>query len=29
MIKLIYNQFRNAAVQEVTEELFLPVLQTQ
>jgi F-type H+-transporting ATPase subunit gamma len=26
IIKLIYNQFRNAAVQEVTEELFLPVL---
>lgn len=26
LIKIIYNQFRNAAVQEVTEELFLPVL---
>jgi F-type H+-transporting ATPase subunit gamma len=26
LVKLIYNQFRNAAVQEVTEELFLPVL---
>ena len=26
IVKLIYNQFRNAAVQEVTEELFLPVL---
>jgi F-type H+-transporting ATPase subunit gamma len=26
VIKLVYNQFRNAAVQEVTEELFLPVL---
>ena len=26
IIKLIYNQFRNAAVQEVTEEFFLPVL---
>lgn len=25
-IKVIYNQFRNAAVQEVTEELFLPVV---
>jgi len=29
LIKLIYNQFRNAAVQEVTEELFLPVLPAQ
>jgi len=28
VVKLIYNQFRNAAVQEVTEELLLPVLQT-
>lgn len=27
IIKLIYNQFRNAALQEVTEEFFLPVLQ--
>ena len=27
IIKLIYNQFRNAAVQEVAEEFFLPVLQ--
>lgn len=26
IIKLIYNQFRNAAVQDVTEEFFLPVL---
>jgi F-type H+-transporting ATPase subunit gamma len=26
IIKLIYNQFRNAAVQEITEEFFLPVL---
>ncbi len=26
LIKLIYNQFRNAAVQEVTDELFLPIL---
>ena len=26
IIKLIYNQFRNAAVQEVTEEFFLPVM---
>jgi F-type H+-transporting ATPase subunit gamma len=26
LVKIIYNQFRNAAVQEVTEELFLPVL---
>jgi F-type H+-transporting ATPase subunit gamma len=25
-IRLIYNQFRNAAVQEVTDEIFLPVL---
>ncbi len=29
LVKLIYNQFRNAAVQEVTEELFLPVLPAQ
>jgi F-type H+-transporting ATPase subunit gamma len=29
IIKLIYNRFRNAAVQEVTDELFLPVLYTQ
>jgi len=29
IVKLIYNQFRNAAVQEVTEELFLPVLRAQ
>jgi len=29
LVKLIYNQFRNAAVQEVTEELFLPVLHVQ
>ena len=29
LVKLIYNQFRNAAVQEVTEELFLPVLPPQ
>lgn len=28
IIKLIYNQFRNAAVQEVSEEFFLPVLST-
>jgi F-type H+-transporting ATPase subunit gamma len=26
LVKLIYNQFRNAAVQEVTDELFLPVI---
>lgn len=26
LVKLIYNQFRNAAVQEITDELFLPVL---
>jgi F-type H+-transporting ATPase subunit gamma len=26
VVKLIYNQFLNAAVQEVTEELFLPVV---
>jgi F-type H+-transporting ATPase subunit gamma len=26
IIKLIYNQFRNAAVQEITEEFFLPIL---
>jgi F-type H+-transporting ATPase subunit gamma len=26
IIKLIYNQFRNAAVQDVTEEFFLPLL---
>jgi F-type H+-transporting ATPase subunit gamma len=25
-VRLIYNQFRNAAVQEVTEELFLPIV---
>jgi F-type H+-transporting ATPase subunit gamma len=29
LIKLIYNQFRNAAVQEVTDELLLPVLQSK
>jgi len=29
LVKLIYNQFRNAAVQEVTDELFLPVLPAQ
>jgi F-type H+-transporting ATPase subunit gamma len=29
IVKLIYNQFRNAAVQEVTEELFLPVMQVR
>jgi F-type H+-transporting ATPase subunit gamma len=29
VVKLIYNQFRNAAVQDVTEEFFLPVLQTR
>jgi F-type H+-transporting ATPase subunit gamma len=29
LVKLIYNQFRNAAVQEVTEEIFLPVLPAQ
>jgi F-type H+-transporting ATPase subunit gamma len=28
IIKLIYNQFRNAAVQDVAEEFFLPILQT-
>ena len=28
IIKLIYNQFRNAAVQEVAEEFFLPVLHS-
>jgi F-type H+-transporting ATPase subunit gamma len=28
-IKLIYNQFKNAAVQEITEEFFLPVVQAQ
>jgi F-type H+-transporting ATPase subunit gamma len=27
-IRLVYNQFRNAAVQEVTDEIFLPVLHT-
>ncbi len=26
LVKLIYNKFRNAALQEVTEEVFLPVL---
>ena len=26
IIRLVYNQFRNAAVQEVTDEIFLPVL---
>jgi F-type H+-transporting ATPase subunit gamma len=26
IIKLIYNQFRNAAVQEVSEEFFLPIM---
>jgi F-type H+-transporting ATPase subunit gamma len=26
IIKLIYNQFRNAAVQDVSEEFFLPIL---
>jgi len=25
IIRLVYNQFRNAAVQEVTDEIFLPV----
>jgi F-type H+-transporting ATPase subunit gamma len=29
VVKLIYNQFRNAAVQDVTEELFLPVLHAR
>jgi len=29
IIKLIYNRFRNAAVQEVAEEFFLPILQAQ
>jgi F-type H+-transporting ATPase subunit gamma len=29
IIKLIYNQFRNAAVQEVAEEFFLPILDGQ
>jgi len=29
LVKLIYNSFRNAAVQEVTEEVFLPVLPEQ
>jgi F-type H+-transporting ATPase subunit gamma len=28
IIKLIYNQFRNAAVQDVAEEFFLPLLQS-
>lgn len=27
IVKLVYNQFRNAAIQEVTDEFFLPVLQ--
>jgi F-type H+-transporting ATPase subunit gamma len=27
VVKLVYNQFRNAAVQEVIEEFFLPVLK--
>ena len=26
IVKIIYNQFRNAAVQEVTEEFLLPLL---
>jgi F-type H+-transporting ATPase subunit gamma len=29
IIKLIYNQFRNAAVQDVAEEFFLPLLPVQ
>jgi F-type H+-transporting ATPase subunit gamma len=29
IIKLIYNQFRNAAVQEVAEEFYLPILHSQ
>jgi len=28
VVKLIYNQFRNAAVQEVKEELFLPLMKS-
>ncbi len=28
IVKIVYNQFRNAAVQEITEELFLPVLHS-
>jgi len=29
LIKLIYNQFRNAAIQEVTDEVFLPLMQAK